>query len=166
MRSRMFEMEGKKTAPNLKTFSTIDHKAYVWYKQRSEHNNRRDVKDFVEYGKILTEFYRIAEKHLADNLGGIYIDKLGYFGVCKHVETPSKRIAYLREHMGKYNTDGDVYYLSFVPISYTTIERTYSMDLAFTKIMKTRLTENLRNGYAYMFNPSLFYYNNKKKRHR
>lgn len=154
-----------KIAPDLKTYSTIDHKAYVFYRENSDLVTRQLVENYVDYGKMMTLFYRIAEEKLTDNLSGVYLDGLGYFGVCRYYNSLKIKPWYLKKE-SKLN-HSETFFLSYVPISTRVIDRIYTMDLSFTKIIRKRLTQRIREGFSYMFNPSVFYYklskNDKKK---
>lgn len=149
-------MKRHKNIPNLKTYSTIDHTAYVFYRDNSNIATRELVKHYVEYGKIMRSFYDIVEDRLVNNLGGVYLEGLGYFGICKYtidkIYTPKyvKNVSKLAKR--------DPYYISYVPISTRVIDRLYTMDLSGTTTVKKRLIKNIKDGFAYMFNPSAFYY--------
>lgn len=145
-----------KKLPNIKTYSTIDHKAYVYYKDNSEIVTRKLVEHYVEYGKLMTCFYNIVEEHLADNLSGVYLDDIGYFGVCKYQDPPKFRPWYLWQE-AKLNIS-ECFYMMYVPISVHIIDRIYTMDTSFTKRVRGLLTKRVKEGFEYMFNPSAFYY--------
>lgn len=145
-----------KDLPGLKTYSTIDHKAYVFYRENSELATRELVNHFVEYGKIMRSFYDIVENNLVNNLGGVFLEGLGYFGICKfttdkiHVPGYIKNVSKLAKR--------DPYFISYIPISTGVIDRIYTMDLSGSSSVKKKLIKNIKEGFAYMFNPSVFYY--------
>lgn len=69
----------KKKKP--KKTSVIDHKAYQFYKKKAKYGSRENVAHYVEYGKIISEFYKIASEQLIEDPDGVYVDFLGYFGI-------------------------------------------------------------------------------------
>lgn len=144
---------------NLKSYSLIDHKAYCFYRDNSELCNRRDVAHYVEYGKLIGEFYKIVGDELVNAKGGVYIKNFGYFGIMRYIK-PSKR-ALVRDSEGvpktKLNILDDWFFTSFIPISKNNKLRLYSLDLSYFKTFRKKLTEKLRKGYLYYFNASLFY---------
>lgn len=145
-----------KKLPNLKTYSTIDHKAYVFYRDNSELETRELVNHYVEYGKIMRGFYNIVEDRLVNNLGGVYLEGLGYFGICKFSTDKIYVPKYLKNVSRLANKDP--YYISYIPISTKVIDRVYTMDLSGSLTVKKKLIKNIKEGFAYMFNPSVFYY--------
>jgi hypothetical protein len=146
----IFNRTKKLPEPELKQTSTIDHKAYVYYKDHSKLASRKTVKHYVDYGKTMTEFYKIVEEHTTRNLNGVFIERLGYFGVCIH--------AYSMIVNKWVKTDRHAYFLSFVPISTYSFSRIYTMELTFTKRVRRLLTKKIKEGYSYRFSPGLFYH--------
>jgi len=146
-----------KNAEDIKNYSTIDHKAYVFYKDNSELVTRKLVNHYVEYGKIMRCFYEILEEHIADNKSGVYIDGLGYFGIARYLN-PKDKFTYFTMHAKSILAKHQPYYISYIPISKFDIDKLYTMDLSFTKRLKKRLSSRIKEGFDYMFSPSAFYY--------
>lgn len=140
-----------------KSFSIIDHKAYQYYKDNSKLANRKDVENYVEHGKIISEFYRIAGEKLTESSGGIFIENLGYFGIIQEMK---KKLMHSREDgQLKMNpkTDNVIYNIAYVPISKDNIFRPWVFDYTFTTKIKKALCAKLKSGKRYSFNASLFF---------
>ncbi len=139
------------------SFSIVDHKAYQYYRDNSKLANRQDVANYVEHGKIISEFYRIAGEKLTEASGGIFLEGLGYFGVIQEMK---KKLVHSRED-GKLRinskTDNVIYNIAYVPISKDNIFRPWVFDYTFTKKIKKALCEKLKAGKKYSFNASLFF---------
>lgn len=139
------------------SFSIIDHKAYQYYKENSKLANRQDVANYVEHGKIISEFYKIAGKKLTEADGGIFLKGLGYFGIIQEMK---KKLAHSRqtgELKVNSKTDNIIYNIAFVPIDKDNILRPWVFDYAFSDSIKKALCEKLKAGKKYSFNASLFF---------
>lgn len=153
------------TSEVVKTWTTIDHKAYVFYRENSELCSRKLVKDYVEYGKLISEFYRVVSDELVDSKGGVYIKDFGYFGIMKYffsAKTSPRQDPDTGIWVKKLNTEEDYFFTAFVPISKNNRLRLFSFDCSYTQNFKDKLTAKLRAGYRYTFNASLFYTDLKK----
>lgn len=149
-----------KLTEDRESFSMIDHKAYVFYKNKSNLNSRELVAHYVEYGKLISAFYKIVIKNIAETKGGVFINNFGYFGVLKYNKKSSM---YFDQENKRYsiNTD-DNFWISFIPISKNNKRRVFLFDLSFSKNLKKLVSANLTKGYRYVFNASLFFSKLKK----
>lgn len=149
-----------------KTFSLVNHKAYQFYKSVSKLNNRKDVKDFVEHGKLLSLFYKKIGEKIATSKGGIFIEGLGYFGMLMYPEVGKPYTAFNGKEIEtklNFKTDGLIYTIVFVPISKDNELLEWTMDKAFTEAVRKRVSEEIIGGMRYTFNPTLFLDKLKKK---
>lgn len=138
------------------TIKTTDHKAYVFYRENSKFCNRKDIKDFVDYGKILRQFYEIASDMLVESKNGMYIEDLGYFGFLKYNETKKRKDSWffkLAKHLLYKDT---TYYIGFVPITTHKRARCYLFDKAYTENFKKKCKDKFIKGYHYRFSVSVF----------
>ncbi len=143
----------------IKNYSTIDHPAYVFYRDKTKIGTRQTVAHYVEYGKLISKFYEIVNEELAESQGGVYIKGLGYFTVMKYFKPAKFRIY---KYPGKSNERlltflEDCYYIAFIPISKNVRRKLYVLDGAYTVKFKKKLMENMRKGYKWACNASLFY---------
>jgi len=165
MKNRYFFNKSKSLSENIKSFSTIDHKAYVFYKDKSKLNNRELVAHFVEYGKLISEFYKIVSEELVESRGGVYIKGFGYIGMLKYFtseDVNTKRTRTYKDPTTDENykvlgTKEDYYWIGFVPITKTNYFRTYSLDKSCPALLRKMLINACNKGYNYKFNASLFF---------
>jgi hypothetical protein len=139
------------------SFSIVDHKAYQYYKEHSKLANRQDIANYVEHGKIISEFYKIAGKKIVESKGGVFLEGLGYFGIIQEMK---KKLAHDRQTGElKLNpkTDNIIYNIAFVPIDKDNILRPWVFDYSFSRSIKKALCEKLKSGMTYSFNASLFF---------
>lgn len=156
-RETYYECLTGKNNEELETFSTVDHKAYVYYRENSKLANRELVAHFVEYGKIMNCLYGLIEDEISNNLAGFFFKNLGYFGLSKNFSVPllnTKERTILRK-ASKMNLD-DKYFIVYVPITKKRVDRIYSMDLSATTTLKNKVKKKLKEGWGYMFSPSIF----------
>jgi hypothetical protein len=156
-------LKTKRESENIDTIFLTKHDAYVWYRERSEFCNREDVKDFIDYGKILREYYKIMTEMLLESKNGAFIQDFGYIGFLKYQGNHKKYRQFEKDKPAKLLTVEDVYYTSFIPIMRNRKCRMYSMDSSYSKSFRTDLIEKLKQGYNYMFSASLFFLKAKKK---
>jgi hypothetical protein len=139
------------------SFSIIDHKAYQYYMQNSKLFNRKDVENYVEHGKIISMFYKIAGEKLIEAPGGIFLEGLGYFGIIQEM----KKKLYHNRATGVLEmnpkTDNTIYNIGYVPINKENSFKTWVFDYSFTNKIKKALCISLKSGNKYSFNASLFY---------
>lgn len=139
------------------SFSIADHKAYQYYKENSKLANRQDVANYVEHGKIITEFYRIAGQKLTEASGGIFLEGLGYFGIIQEMKKKLTHDRQTGELKMNPKTDNIIYNIAFVPIDKDNILRPWVFDYSFTPVIKKELCNKLKAGKKYSFNASLFF---------
>lgn len=144
------------TIENVPTFSIINHKSYRFFLDNKKITERKDVKNYVEYGKIISEFYRIVGEKMVESTGGVYIEDLGYFGV---VQEFVKRSSTYTGPKLNLHTDRMVYNLAYVPIDKTNNFKSWTFDYSFVDSVKKKLSKALKKGKKYTFNPSLFFNN-------
>jgi hypothetical protein len=147
----------KVKAEEILPISVSDHAAYVWYRENSEHCNRKDVENWIDYRKTIRSFYEIASDMLVNSKGGMYIDNFGYFGFMKYRGNFTRTNFFKPAQSSKLLTADDIYYTVFIPISKNKRALTYLFDRAYKKVFLNKLTKKLKEGYHYMFNASLFF---------
>lgn len=139
------------------SFSIIDYKSYQYYSANSKLANRKDVANYVEHGKIISEFYRIAGEKITEASGGVFLDGLGYFGIIQEMKKKLTHDRQTGELKINPKTDNVIYNIAFVPIGKTNVFRPWVFDYAFTTKIKKALCEKLKSGMTYSFNASLFF---------
>jgi len=160
MRRGGFIASKKSNLKAIKNYSTIDHKAYVFYREKTKIGTRQSVAHYVEYGKLISTFYEIVNEELADSLGGVYVKGLGYFSVLKYFKTAKAgmmRNSETNKWEKMLNYKEDYFYIAFIPISKNIRRKLFLLDYAYTKKFKDKITENIKKGYYWMCNASLFY---------
>jgi hypothetical protein len=139
------------------SFSIIDYNSYKYYLDNSKLANRQDIANYVEHGKIISEFYRIAGEKIVEASGGVFLEGLGYFGIIQEMK---KKLAHDRQTGElKLNpkTDNIIYNIAFVPIDKDNTFRPWVFDYAFSRKIKKALCNSLKAGKTYSFNASLFF---------
>jgi hypothetical protein len=144
------------------SFSIVDHKAYQYYKENSKLANRKDVANYIEHGKIISEFYRIAGEKLTEASGGIFLEGLGYFGIIQEMRKKLVHDNKTREKKLNLKTDNIIYNIAFVPIDKDNCFRPWVFDYSFSTRVKGQLCKELKSGKKYSFNASLFFNKLKK----
>jgi hypothetical protein len=139
------------------SFSIVDHKAYQYYKENSKLANRQDVANYVEHGKIISEFYRIAGEKIVEAKGGIFLEGLGYFGIIQEMKKKPTHDRQTGELKFNPKTDNIIYNIAFVPIDKDNILRPWVFDYSFSRKIKKALCNSLKSGKTYSFNASLFF---------
>jgi hypothetical protein len=135
-----------------KKTSCIDHKAYVFYKDNSKYGTRDNVAHFVEYGTLISEFYKIASEMFLDDPDGMYLDYLGYFGFAC-VEKMDYKVNFVTKQ--KIIADYYIFKPLFVPKMSSF--RPYIADSWFAKKIKDGMIKRLKNREVpYTFNPNFF----------
>lgn len=145
-----------------KSFSIIDHKAYQHYINNSKMANRKDVSNYVEHGKIISMFYKIAGEKLVEARGGLFLEGLGYFGI---IQEMSNRPSHNRSDgsiLLNPKTDNKIYNIAYVPIDKTNVLKTWVFDYSFCVSVKKALSVSLKSGKKYSFNASLFFHRLRK----
>lgn len=140
-----------------KSFSIIDHKAYQYYNTNSKLSSRENVANYVEHGKIISEFYKLAGEKLLEASGGIFLDNLGYFGI---IQEMGKRVAHDRSDGSirlNPKTDNIIYNIGYVPIDKSNLFKSWVFDYSFSTKVKNGLCKSLKSGKKYTFNASLFF---------
>lgn len=155
----------KKAYPDkVKSFSLIDHKAYVFYRDNSKLASRKTVAHYVEYGKLIGEFYKILGDELVESEGGAYIKGLGYFSVMRYFRPGRTKLRMQDGQYGRFlNIRDDWFFTYFVPISKNNRLRLYIMDNSYYRSFREKLYAKLIEGKIYSCNASLFLSNLRKK---
>ena len=159
---KKFKSKTKSLTSSNESFSMVDHKAYVFYKNNSKLANRQLVAHYVEYGKLISTFYKIVIKNISNTKGGVFIDNFGYFGVLRY-NKKAKIVYNLKTKKRGINTEEN-FWISFIPISKNNKRRLFLFDLSFSKNLRKLVSNNLTKGYRYKFNASLFFSKLKKSK--
>ena len=156
-------LKTKNVCEDIDIIYLTKHDSYVWYRERSKYCNRKDVKDFIDYGKILREYYKIMTEMLLDSKGGAFIQDFGYIGFLKYQGNYKKFRKFEKDKPAKLLTMEDVYYTSFIPIMKNKKAKLYTLDSSYSESFRADLVAKLKQGYNYMFNASLFFLKDKRK---
>ena len=157
MRSKIKDGGRLKSLVEEKSFSIIDHKAYRFYLDNSKIETRKDIKHYVEHGKILAELYNIIGEKIVESEGGVYINGFGYFGVVQAQKGRTYKV--YGEKKLNPATENIIYKIGFVPISKNNNLKPWVFDSSYYKSIKQNLKKALRSGKKYSFNASLFFNN-------
>ena len=140
-----------------KSFSIVDYNSYKYYLEHSKLANRQDIANYVEHGKIISEFYRIAGQKITEASGGVFLDGLGYFGIIQEMKKKLTHDRQTGELKVNPKTDNTIYNIAFVPINKDNILRPWVFDYSFARAIKKELCNKLKAGKTYSFNASLFF---------
>lgn len=139
--------------------SICDFEAYVHYRENNkEIATRQNIKNFVDYGKILSKFYKKVAEYLITSKDGVIIDGFGYFGI---VNTNMKTSAFeyrsvFVEDEYNWETKGYCFSLFFMPEKKRhRMFKTFSLDYTFSREVKRQLSYSLKSGKIYNFNPQI-----------
>lgn len=108
------------------------------------------VTDMNQYNEIVRDIFRVAERDLLDNKGGVVLDKIGYF--C-HWMTPIKRTYYSR-HTKELHTNlftGGYWYNSamFTWVFGRNHFKGWSMESSFSYRFGRKFYKKLQEGMKY-----------------
>lgn len=146
------------TISSVKSFSIIDHKAYRYLLDNKKIVTRAEVENYVDHGKIISEFYQIIAEKIVEATGGVFIEGLGYFGIVQEFsKRPSRAPRFQRPKSLNLHTDRKKYNIAFVPIEKTNNLKAWVFDYTFTRALRSNLCKALKAGKKYTFNPGLFY---------
>ena len=137
---------------NIDKTSLIDFKAYVFYREKSKLATRETVQHYIEYGKLISEFYRIVAEKIVEDPDGVYIDFLGYFGVMCYED---RNFRYDFAKKKKVLTDKYAFKLMFVPNKRHLLA--WVADNNFSLKLRQSLKKSIKTtNREYTFNCGLF----------
>lgn len=141
----------------LRPTSIIDFKSYQSFRDNNRDIcTRENVPNYVEHGKILSLFYRKIGEYVTKSSEGVWIDKLGYFGVLNtNLKKNPKGFKFFDEF--NWETKGYAFCLYFMPYQNSSLLfRTFSMDYSFNPKIKSNLSKQLKKRFRYNFNGFMF----------
>lgn len=154
-----FFRKKRKVIGDLKYTSISGKKAYKGFIK----NKPKDFEGYIHFYKNYTTIVNAFFKNLADKIiesdRGVFIEGLGYFGVCLHPTKRTTSKAFTNEgltELQNLKTDGMVYTIAFVPINKTDSLKNWVMDYTFNNKIKHKLSKKLKAGKKYMFIPSFY----------
>lgn len=111
--------------------------------------DRKRIKDTATVRKAVTAIFKAIAEGIVENIGGVFLKRLGYFGVWrsggKLINTRNYRNVELNEH-----TDGYQYVLDYFPdTSRNRLVQSLCMDGTFNINIKKGVSKNLRRGMKY-----------------
>lgn len=158
-RSRKYGVNLKVEQGREVIVSRID--AY-FFARRLKKFRRKDVNNWTGYCKIVNTFHRIIAENLTNNPEGVFIENLGYFGLLLYRRRGGLVNYLFMEDYGECfinpKTDGAVFTINFTPIpnKYAPQLRTFTMDGTFSKPLKKKIVEKLKEGFKYRNNLEMF----------
>lgn len=139
----------KNIKSNRKSF--CDHEAFVYYKECSTKFTREKVKDFIDHGKIIVDFYKEVANSLCEQEGGVYIEGLGYFGIACVYKTFKKKSLKTRRMV-----IGEQYIFKPLFVGTSSTFLSWTMDNAFIRSLAKKITQKVKTKeIPYTFNISL-----------
>lgn len=99
--------------------SVVSKPSYTIYKD----NHLRSKITYKEFGELIREYFKTAHTHIKENDAGVFIERLGYFGV---FECPKKTLSKTFLRLGRKN-----HFVMFVPIRGDRSLSTFIIDKAF-----------------------------------
>lgn len=154
--------DSKKSKGSFPTKSLLGFEEYKLFRDNNRDIcNRTAIPRWTDYGKIVSEIYKTVGEHLVNNSQGVYIERLGYFGVAVYKNVTGS-VTY-RNKQGELvknsnlETDGKMYCLFHVwDDTSTKMLRTFNMDYTFSRKVRKPFSEKLIEGTRYKFNGGLF----------
>lgn len=105
--------------------------------------NNNDVK------KVVSEIFKVTAKHIVDNIGGVFLNRIGFFGVWRSFKPLVASAGYPRPRMNKM-TDGYQYFLHYSSdVNKNSKFSDWTMDRTFNRAIKSELSKRLNNGVKY-----------------
>lgn len=162
MRKYTLRKDAKKRKGSFPTKSLVNFEEYVDFRERNKDVcNRRSIPRWTDYGRIVSELYSVIGEHIVNNPQGVYIDRLGYFGVavyknfCGDIYYFGKEGKFVNDM--NFDTDGKIYCLFHVwDDTSSRMHRTFNLDYTFSKKVTKPFSDKLIEGLRYKFNGGLF----------
>lgn len=139
--------------------SIVNFEAYVDFREKNREIATRDaVENFQTYGKIVSLFYKKVGEYMIESSEGVWIDKLGYFGV---MNTNKKRLpdvnVLFNEEEFNWETGGYSFCLLYQPYQVTSMAfRTFTFDYSYTYGIRSKFSKKLKTGFRYNYNGQMF----------
>lgn len=145
-----------KSKGNLKTASLVDYNSYKHYRDNAKRRNVSNTPNYIEHGKIISQFYRKVGEKISTSEGGVFIEDFGYFsGIVDTVKTFTSYINTTSIMLNRI-TSGYKFYLIFIPISKDDLLREWVADSSFTAKIRKSFSDAIKSGVKFKFNPQFF----------
>lgn len=137
---------------NSRKYYFGSRESYMYYRRYV--NSRKlpkteKIADRDLFYNIVEYFWKRVGEDLVENIGGVYLNNIGYFYVwrlppnLKRIYTPNVPQIYL------YHTNHKILSFTFIPTHTKRYMHVYSMDNKFTKPLVNKLSKNILKGYRY-----------------
>ena len=129
-----------------KKYKVVDHKAYVYYREKSKHRNKKNVKDFVDHGRIIGSIYKKISNDISEYEGGVFAKRFMYIIPQLY---PNKSVATIPSEDGfdytsNAHTQGRFATILFINLFPGNSYEFWSMDGSFYKDLKSRVSKKFK----------------------
>lgn len=143
-------MRGVRRVQNYVIFTGDDFlKFYRESLRLIKHPEKKRIKDTAVLRKSIRAIFQAIAESIVENIGGVYLRRLGYFGVWRS----ASRVVINRNYKSleiNSHSDGYQYILDYFPdTSRNRYVQSLCMDGMFNTKVKKALSKNLRKGYRY-----------------
>lgn len=113
------------------------------------------IKDKDRYSILIHSFFKKVGHYLVESDNGVFIEGLGYFGICMDPSNPIVFQANKKQYTN-FKTNFRTYTIVFIPISKDNGMLNWKMDYCFSRRIKQNLKEKILSGKKYKFIPEFF----------
>ena len=128
-----------------------DRDAFTYYRENAKHRDKNFTNNIIVHNKVLNLFYgKIADK-LVENVGGVFIKGLGYFGIVMHPKKQLIKVPYNKSGYANFKTQNRLFLPMFFGITRgNPLMNFWVMDRTFSRQnVKSRLHKSLMAGKIY-----------------
>lgn len=140
----------RRTIPDYVLFTDDEFLAY--YRRNAKQlykSGHKRITDTKILRRVITCLFETIGEHLINNIGGVYLKRLGYFGIWRSA-TPLVISKNYNSISLNGHSDGYQYVLDFFPdVTRTRALHGWVMDRMFNNIIKKKLYFNLKKGIRY-----------------
>lgn len=144
---------------NKKCLSLANFKAYQKFREMyPKICTRENIKDFVDYGKIVTAYTSKIGHYVTESSEGVWIEDLGYFGAVNLNVKYRDRRPIGNDDEFNWETKGNIFALWFIHKTHEDQSfKTFTFDYTFSKKVRKRFQQKLLSGGYYNLNTTMLF---------
>lgn len=140
---------------DLPTELLCSKKAYKDYLKKDRSKVKGVIKDDIRFKMLVHSFFKKVGHYIVESDNGVFIEGLGYFGVCMDPSNPIVKANNNRNYTN-FRTNFKTYSIIFIPITKDNGMLNWKMDYCFSNSIKQKLKDKLLSGKQYKFVPEFF----------
>lgn len=130
-------------------------RAYKEYLKKDRSKVKGVIKDDIRFKMLVHSFFKKVGHYIVESDNGVFIEGLGYFGVCMDPSNPVVKSNNNRNYTN-FRTNFKTYSIIFIPITKDNGMLNWKMDYCFSNKIKQKLKDKLLSGKQYKFVPEFF----------